>query len=529
MFKKSLILLILLFSFLDISFWVYVTPKTELLYSNLIIKLEKNNDVSSLQDILVSLKSKLNSLKNHIKYKNNKQIIKVLDQFLYLNDEKITQIRKAIILNKLKEKTSWITPTLSMDEKIVVNQSNSYKQNFETEKLRRKNIIDKYDYSKFFKNINYTENNIFLENWIWKAYTITNYSFFPEWVSVTKQDLSHNWINLDSDLLFVTDKNTLWFIKNPKKVNLISDSIIKDIDNKYYFLEEILDDVKKSGSNSYDSYFTELKILTEELTENLNQESKIQNIYNYILKNTSYSKTIDFSNYKIFSWIETFRNHDWVCEWYAKLMSYMLMFAWINDVDTIRWYVIDAQDFPQVWHAWVKVWDKYFDPTFDDPIWATTDKTFSDYNYYNLPRDLFYTNRYNYDDLPEYIKDLSLEWRKDLIQKNLNSLTTKYKNSDYKLLELIKFKKKHRINFDEKITLDNFSKILPNYVVNNFTFYKWSEKNQILSLKYFNLESTNLENILDQLNYNLNWHYFFKWFNDDWTFSYRLGYDVELK
>jgi len=30
--------------------------------------------------------------------------------------------------------------------------------------------------------------------------------------------------------------------------------------------------------------------------------------------------------------------------------------------------VIDAADFPNIGHAWLRIDDKYYDPTFDDPV-----------------------------------------------------------------------------------------------------------------------------------------------------------------
>jgi len=85
---------------------------------------------------------------------------------------------------------------------------------------------------------------------------------------------------------------------------------------------------------------------------------------------------------------------------------------------------------------------------------------------------LFYTNRYDELELPEYVKSLSLADRKKLIQKNLHNLLTKYKNSDYKLLDLLKIKNKYNIAYDEKITLNNFSKILPLRNVTNFSYFE---------------------------------------------------------
>jgi hypothetical protein len=490
---------------------MYISPKTQKLYNKVFLQLEVKDNIESQRKALMSLEIKISILKKNKKYKNNKGVINLFNQILYLNDKKIKEI--------LKIKESWNIKK--------IEKSKNYNKEYGLEKIRRKKIVEKYDYSKYFKNISLSKNNIFLENWIWKAYIINNYSFFPKELYVRKKDLEYNWINLNTDLLFVTKENTLWFVKNPTKVNLISDEIIKNIDNKYYFLEELVDDVRTSWVSSYDKYFLELKSKTEKITNNLDENSKIENIYNYILKNTSYSKTIDFENYKIFSWIETFKNNDWVCEGYAKLMVYMLMFAWINEVDAIRGYVIDAKDFPKVWHAWVSVWDKYYDPTFDDPVWALQDKGYTEYKYFDLPRDLFYTNRYDKKDLPEKTKTLSLENRKKIILYNLNKVSKKYKNSKYRLLELIKLKKKYNFKYDEKITLENFDNILPKYLVDNFIFFKNGTKKQILKLQYYNIDDFDLELLLEQIDYNLDWYYFFKWYDENKNKTYRLWHSIE--
>jgi hypothetical protein len=211
------------------------------------------------------------------------------------------------------------------------------------------------------------------------------------------------------------------------------------------------------------------------------------------------------------------------------MMVYMMMFSWYNDIEVIRWYVIDAQDFPDIGHAWVRVWNKYYDPTFDDPVWAKKDRSFKEYKYFNLPKDLFYTNRYNEKELPSNIKKLSLEDRKKLISQNVYSVSKKYKNSDYKLLKLIKIKSKHNIKYYEKITLNNFSKILPKYKVENFNYnYKWKRK-QIISFKFYSINTFDLEALLEQLDYNLDWYYFFEWYDAKWEKSYRLAYDLVVK
>jgi len=87
----------------------------------------------------------------------------------------------------------------------------------------------------------------------------------------------------------------------------------------------------------------------------MNQEEKIQSIYAWILENISYSSDVRLDDEKIFSGVETFKNNEGVCTGYTKLMLYMLFYAGIYDVEVIRGHVIDAADFPQIGHAWVRI------------------------------------------------------------------------------------------------------------------------------------------------------------------------------
>lgn len=523
MFIKKILLFIIFFTFYGSVFWLDVSPKIEKAYSKIFTKINlKSTDKLKLESLL-KLKSKIELVAKSNKYKNNSKIINVLAQVTYLNNKAITLLQKKLILNNIKEQKK-VETVEDINTEFV-----NYENEFKNEKTERKKIIDLYEYTKLFKNISYTKNHIFLENGVWKAYVVKEYSYFENNLKITSKDLIHNNIDVNKALIFVTEKNTVWFVHNPKKVTLISDYIIKDVENKYYLLWEILDDVKNAPNIDYDKTFLEIKEIVKKFNLKINDKSKILNIYNYVLKNVKYSPIIDFKNYKIFSWIETFKNNDWVCEGYAKLMVYMLMFAWINDVEAIRWYVIDASDFPDVWHAWVRVWDRFFDPTFDDPVWAISDKNYSSYKYFNLPKDLFYTNRFDQESLPDDIKIYSLEKRKKIILDNLFKISTKYKNEDYKLLDIFKFKKKYKINYSEKISLSNLWKILPLRKVDNFRINdNWNSK-QITKLSYYSLEKFNFEAFFEQIDYDLDWYYFLDWVDKDWNRSYKLGYDIELQ
>jgi len=520
---------------------IFVSPKIEKVYSEKIVtKIEKSsNDIEKRIKILEEFWKKIKKIKNFKKYKNNKNIQNILEQILYLNEKQIKKYKTQLIFKKLKNKE------LQKDDSNLESQNNNssrdseinlewqekniYEEKYKKELEQNKKIIDGYNYTKYFKNKIYSNDLIFLDNWVWYAYFYKNYTYFPDDSTVNLRDLNYNNIDTEKSVIFVVN-GKIWIIQNPIKKRLIKDDVIKDLENKYYFLKILKDDIKKTTNKNYDNDFLKLKKISKNITYNLSIENKIRNIYNYVLKSLEYSKNIDFSDYKIFSWIEAFKNKNWVCSAYSKLMIYMLLFNNINDIKYLKWYVLDAQDFPEVWHAWLRIWNKYYDPTFDDPSWAEDDKKFEEYKYFWLPKDLFYTNRYDENKLPEYLKNLSLKERKKIILKRLYDIYPKYKDQNYNLLKNIDFRIKHNISYDEEITLENFSKILPKKVVSNFSFYDDWVKKYILKMKYFPIDTnTDFDALLEQLNYNLDWYYFFEWYDKNWNKSYKLAYDVVVK
>jgi len=210
----------------------------------------------------------------------------------------------------------------------------------------------------------------------------------------------------------------------------------------------------------------------------------------------------------------------------------MLAFGGIWDTEVVRWYVIDANDFPQIWHAWVRIWSDFYDPTFDDPVKIKKTKTPEEYKYFKLPQDLFYTNRFIYKNTPEYLKTKSLEYRKNFTKTRIFDLfTNKYKNSNYLITKPFQFRKKYWLQYNEKITTSNLNKILPLYEVKDFSFShpnSWETK-AIKKLKYFVIDNNTLENIIEQVKYDLEWYYFFKWQLPNSRYEYRLAYGVEFR
>jgi len=494
------------------------SPEIEKVYKSFVVKVQKKY---SDNKELIFLKELDKALENILKIKK-------------LSNSKENLIKDLIYLNK--NQISLYYENREEQEVEIINLE-SNEQDFQN-KLRENNNktkIDSYSISKEFKNISYDKNDIFLENGVWYTYNFITYKFF-ETTNIRINDLNHNNINPQTDLLFLKKEDwELGFVEKAmyEKVRLISDEIIKGTPNKYNLLIEIKDD-KKSLSDNTDLLFKQLKEKSVELTKWLSTEEKIAAIYNYILENIHYTENLDFQsleileNKKIFSGIETFRNKNWVCEWYTKLFMYMLNFAWVSDTEVIRGFVIDATDFPEIWHAWVRIWNKYYDPTFDDPIGQKDTKKLENYKFFRLPKDLFYTNRFTYDDTPEELKTQPMSYRKSFIKVRLAELANRYINENFLLLHPFQFREKYNIDFDEDITLKNLPKVTPLYEVKNFHFTEnWVSK-WITKLKFFTIKEETLESLIEQLEYNLDWYYFFKWYTEDWKYEYRLWYDIEF-
>jgi len=415
-----------------------------------------------------------------------------------------------------------------IDDLIKLSNERVFKIKRTNEEKSEKIILKTNNLLSDFKYFSYNDERIFLENWIWYTYKFEQHLTFPKWTTIRKEDLIYNWIDSNKALVFLREDKALWFANTYTKIKLISDNIIYWIPDKYNFLKEVKNDKKKIYTET-DKEFQNLKNITKELTDWKKESEKIKLIYNYVLENIEYPINYTLSDPTIFSWIDTLSKKIWVCEWYTKILLYMLNFAWINDIEVIRWFVIDAQDFPKVWHAWVKVRNKYFDPTFDDPVWQTSTRNFSQYKYYSLPKDLIYTNRYDYDKLPEELKTKSRDYIKSHIAWKTAPIVLKYKYSWYNILKPFILKLENWIKIDKKLDTTDLIKIMWSYNVDNFRFIKnWVTKT-ITNLKYYKVIDSNIETIVEQMDYNFSNKYLFKWKLDNWSYEYRLWYDVELK
>ena len=453
------------------------------------------------------------SHKISLKYDTDKEILYFktlssrLDKLLTLKKFNDTQIK---LINDL----------ILLSNEYVSKQYLYLKQNKNLITIQKSQLVNKFK----LKSLN--KENIFLENWIWYTYNYDSHLYFNVDNSKLNQTtLNWNNINRYNSIVFVRDDWKFWFINDYKKIKLIPDSIIYWIPWKYNFLKELKDD-KKILNQDTDNIFNILKTVSKNLTKWKTSDQKIQILYNYILSNIEYTKNVNLDQPEIFSWINTFANKNWVCEWYVKLYLYMLNFANIGNTEAIRGYVLDAPDFPSIWHAWLKIGNKYYDPTFDDPIWQKKTKTIEQYKYFWLPYDLFYTNRYNFKKMPSFLKEKSLKYRKEFISKRIAALLYKYKDSWYNLLKIYLIKNKYNIDLNKKLDIEDLKKIISYYEIKNWNItINWIKKS-INNMKYYIIDDSNIENILNQLNYKLEWFYLFKWKLDNWNYEYILTYDI---
>ncbi|NDK07913.1 hypothetical protein EOM39_01550 [Candidatus Gracilibacteria bacterium] len=391
-------------------------------------------------------------------------------------------------------------------------------------------IEEKIPYSKSYKHFKGTidNSNYYLKNGIYYYYKFDKFIFINEKYGFYKKSLLS--LGLDpKDLILYKNGESYSFIKNYTEEKLINYEIIKYINDKSKFLSYVYDD-KKNLSYDTNKYFTELKKISEDLTQGLSKEDKIKVIYNYVLENINYTNPIDLSKKEIFSGIHTYKNRDGVCEGYVKLMAYMLMFSGVDDIEVIRGFVINAPDFPKVGHAWLKIGSYYYDPTFDDPIGNTQTKQYNEYVYYKLPGDLFYTNRYDLINLPEELKSKSKNELAEIVNKNLYNLVSKYKNNGYNILKYSLFLYDNGLNYSDKISIKLLENIIVKYDVNglDMSFTLDGKKTYIKKLKYYKIDDANTEEILRTLNYNYTDKYIIKWDFGDGTYEYRLAYELEV-
>lgn len=453
----------------------------------------------------------------------------------------------SIVLKSFKS-DSWLQVLKALDKKLIkmsndwsINSQNAKSiydfQKLNNEKIfeielkkeedKNKKSLDSFKVLSWYTNFSYNTDFVFKEQWIWYYYDFKEVVHFENDKYLNKESLKYNWLD-DKNVLIFYEDNKIKFVKDYTVKKIISDNFIYWFPNKKDLLVTLRNNKVLWNKYDDDAEFRKLEILSLNLTDKkYKNEEKIAIIYDYILDNIEYTNNPDLSDFKISSWIETWKNKTWVCEWYIELMQLML---WFNNVpvDLKPWDVIDAPDFPYIWHWWVKIFDYYYDPTFDDPIWNTKAKTKQEYEYYKLPRDLLYTDRFDMWETPEYLKKASIEERQTYIRQQRANVYPKYKNDDYNLLKPYKFKEKNWIPLNTKITI--------NALKNKVDYWEFDWKNLkinwqsrvVSSMKYAEIDDNNIEVFLDMVSYDFSDYMLIQW-SENWTQKYIAAKKDEIE
>lgn len=479
-----------------------------LLFLALFISFRKYNDIVSYEKT------------NAKSYKKIEDEYTKRDKELKENLKKVEQEIKKLENNK----NSWAFPSLNQINKDLKNKNEEkFNIKLDIEKNLFEKEINKNKAYKEFKNKILNKSNLIKENWVWYWYFYRNYKSFWGDNNITQKDLEYNNIDKDKDLITYSWKEII-FVKDFKKYRLVSDHIIYWLPNKEELLRDLLN-IKffDKRNDNLDKDFLLLKRVSERINRNLyKKDDIIKNTYKYILENLKYDENIVEWNYNIFSWVRTFKDKIWVCQWYVELFSIML---WFNNIksEVIKWDVVNSTDFPKVWHAWAKIDDFYYDPTFDDPIWAKKTRKFDEYYYYKMPKDIFYTNRFNFWETPNFLKKLSLDKREMYVDQNIYSLYDKYKDSNYNILNIVKFKKSLWLSSKQEVKIEDIIKKHWYYRL----LWKWRvivdwRIRYLQELNYFNISNENIANFIHQINFNFKDYKIFK--TKEWKFLISNSY-----
>lgn len=468
--------------FIFITFFIFFIYVKAFSYSNEDILFYYNKFYKNIENTITDKNEKLSYLENFSKKLEkaksnlkNEENIEIISEFINLNIENINSLKLEIENNNnsiieapsipyyiIKLQKNWykyieldknneyyldwiyrltydsfnkITPenhtelrTKNDKNWIIIRKNNEFLIVYDSKTERK---IPYKELSSMFNN--YIDNNFqfFVYSW---AYYGQRYSRFttlndPNWIYLSQLDIR----NIDfKKTLLVKNNNKYLIVNDYKTIKLVNEDIVKDIEDKKKFLSSILDDNRFYNNDDNEDILLDIKKTTLALIwDKSTNDEKIQEIYKYIVENMSYYSDFANGDKTHFSWLLTFKNKSGVCDWYTKLFYYMLSFAWIDDVEIKTGYAFDNIHFPTYWHAWVRIWENYYDPTFDNTLW------FDEYYYYKLPKELMYYNRFDWKDIPPYIKNLSLEERKEFSNKKLSSLYKKYSN--YNLLNKVRY------------------------------------------------------------------------------------------
>lgn len=366
---------------------------------------------------------------------------------------------------------------------------------------------------------------------VYMGYYFDTYGFFSDEYGVYLSQLEAQWFSPQTTLLYKDANGRYNFVKNFTSQRIISQDILWWLPNKASVLQYLREDAELWNISVEQTWKSLQKQAASFQSADL--EKRSAEIYAWILEHIQYSQNIDLNDKKIFSALHTYLYNDGVCTGYSKLFVYLLSLSWISDAEVIRWHVIDAPDFPDIGHAWVRVGEKYYDPTFDDPVWASSTKTPEQYLYFWLPRDIFYANRFHYDDLPESFKTATQSQIEQHIFNTLSWLISRYRDEieKYKVFLPVVFRNTYNIPSNQALTPELLAEKHGYFTVSSDSFsYKDAGKTRTITfLRYYSITPENTSSVLSQLEYDLSNTTLFYWEKTPWIWEWRLAYELTTR
>lgn len=499
------------------------------------ISYEKEKLIKRLQLINLSNKSFLTEKKNLSELNYSKvpkefidkwfKIIYTNDDFEFLSDDE-KEINR-INFNWFYEvwKYNYLYDKLINDTILVSTPNDVFlAEDYDIEKKYSYNSLE-----NIFENIYDFDDVVTSE---WGNYFMYKFNMFFDnkddyWVYLS--DLEKNWISGSESLLIYSE----WkyrFIKEYEKIKLFStylyNNLEQDEEFKLALVQEMLLWTSSEDFEKMESIYKESRKIVWSSTT---QEEKIQKIYTWIVENIKYD--FDFyknEDYKVYSGIHTYNRNLWVCDGYTKLMLYMSKFVWIKDISIKKWFVYNIDIFPEYGHAWIKIWNNYYDPTFD---WSNPNISNNNYLYYSLPEEIIYTDRFEADinkDIPEEYLSMTTEERKQKVENNMYNVAKN--NPTYKKYELLNpyyWLLSIWLKEWEKLDINKLKDIVSYYEVKNYSYVdNYWETKKITSIKYYVVTPENIDILYQQLWEDIFDMTLFYRQMQEW-YEYRLVYELK--
>lgn len=356
------------------------------------IKENKETKISPIEQKIEYLKKKNETFlkllnensETFIVLKNKESINTNSKQIIWLFNKKITKLtvseNRLLSLSELKkEKINNLADPFWVYIKIESNSNYYYieKESIELEnKVSLSDICKKVQFclkedDKLIKQ----ENDYYVYRfWLW--YNLPNNSIFLSDVNLNENDLqSYSLLEFNKEEKCSNFWNCKWFLAKIETKKIWTEDSLKNITN--------IQDFWKLVSYEY-NFFTksDIEYNLKRIQNEVNQlkwkteEETIKNIYDWILYKYSYdwkaannAEKLGYISIKdqyskdltSFSWFDVLDKEEWVCQAFSYLFAISLHLAWINqDIRVVSGSATNAPN-----HAWNKVWNYYFDLTWD--------------------------------------------------------------------------------------------------------------------------------------------------------------------